>query len=239
MARDDTIKQMAERFAKETAKHEMTVLHDDGLYRHLRFRAPESSFYWYELVTWPGFLAVGGDVDHYVFARVEDMFTFFRRNGNEHGINPSYWSEKLQDGRDRAERYSEDVLRAQLQEEFAVFDKAYPELLAERQVQQSKYDATPYQQRWPYARKGIREPGELWSPQEAREALADTESDGSTPYEEGARELLAQLEAHGVVSGVWEWRLKDWDWSFLWCCHAIVSGIAQYDAVKAAGVVAR
>ena len=46
----------AEAFARDTADHQMTVLHDDGLYRHLRFirmaeqedgtRKP-TSFYWY------------------------------------------------------------------------------------------------------------------------------------------------------------------------------------------------
>jgi hypothetical protein len=28
----------------------------------------------------------------------------------------------------------------------------------------------------------------------------------------------------------WEWQLKGYDWSFLWCCHALKWGIAQYDA---------
>jgi hypothetical protein len=27
----------ADRFAKDTAEHAMTILHSDGLYRHLRF----------------------------------------------------------------------------------------------------------------------------------------------------------------------------------------------------------
>jgi hypothetical protein len=32
----------------------------------------------------------------------------------------------------------------------------------------------------------------------------------------------------------WEWSFKDYDWWFLWACQAIVWGIAQYDAAKAA-----
>jgi hypothetical protein len=35
---------IAERFTRETAGHTMTIAHDDGLYRHLRFRG-ERSFY--------------------------------------------------------------------------------------------------------------------------------------------------------------------------------------------------
>jgi hypothetical protein len=31
----------------------------------------------------------------------------------------------------------------------------------------------------------------------------------------------------------WDWDLHDWEWSFLWACHAIAWGISQYDAHKA------
>lgn len=34
------------RFAGDTDEHQMTVLHDDGLYRHLRFKAPTTGMYW-------------------------------------------------------------------------------------------------------------------------------------------------------------------------------------------------
>ena len=32
---------------------------------------------------------------------------------------------------------------------------------------------------------------------------------------------------------VWEWNCRDYDWWFLWACHGIVWGIAQYDEAKA------
>lgn len=51
---------------------------------------------WFDLVTWPGFLTISGDMGCWTFSRVEDMFTFFR--GRELKINPSYWAEKLQHG---------------------------------------------------------------------------------------------------------------------------------------------
>jgi hypothetical protein len=31
-----------------------------------------------------------------------------------------------------------------------------------------------------------------------------------------------------------EWDLRDWDFWFLWCCHAIQWGIRQYDQARAA-----
>lgn len=81
------------RFLAETADHVMTVLHDDGLYRHLRFQKPGTSLYYFNLVTWPGYLSITGDVDSFTFARTEDMFEFF--GGNIERINPGYWAEKL------------------------------------------------------------------------------------------------------------------------------------------------
>src|SRR5690348_12248442 len=85
--------QVAAQFADNTAEHELTILHGDGLYRHIRMQKPGTGMYHYDLVTWPGYLAISGDLDSYVFSRVRDMFTFFRGRG----INPSYWAEKVQD----------------------------------------------------------------------------------------------------------------------------------------------
>lgn len=80
-----------QRFESDTAHHAMTVVLDQGLYRHLRFRASESSFYWFDIVTWPGSLAINGDMGTYTFSRTDDMFEFFGAGR----INPDYWSEKL------------------------------------------------------------------------------------------------------------------------------------------------
>lgn len=109
----DVIERTAEMFRVNTAEHELTILHDDGLYRHIYMGKPGTGFYRYELITWPGHLSVGGDMDHYVFARVEDMFTFFRG----HEINPHYWAEKVQDGRERTKSYSDDLFEATVKEE--------------------------------------------------------------------------------------------------------------------------
>lgn len=43
-----------ERFDVDVAEHKMTVLRDEGLYRHLRFQKPGTSCYYFDLVTWPG-----------------------------------------------------------------------------------------------------------------------------------------------------------------------------------------
>ena len=113
----------ARRFQADTAKHEMTVLHDDGLYRHLRFKAPQTGFYWFDLVTWPGCLAINGDMDSFTFSRTEDMFTFFRGSR----INPQYWAEKVRAGRD-IRRYSEDLFKQLVTEAIEDSAKDWPGL---------------------------------------------------------------------------------------------------------------
>lgn len=224
---------MADRFPKDTAGHRMTVLHDDGLYRHLRFNAPGTSFYWFDLVTWPGTLVVNGDCGSFTFSRVEDMFTFFRSNGNSAGINPGYWSEKLPtNGRDAARQYSEKVLRARLDEELREYAEVYPGLFERYEADLAVYETTPEKERYPWALKGPREPHKPMPSAEAIELLADYDADGWLSHREGAMELLSELETGGVVSDIFEWKLDDYAWEFLWACHAIVWGIAQYDAAR-------
>lgn len=86
---DTTIRDM-ERFARNVASHQMTILKDDGPYRHVRFMSPLRFSYWFELVTWPGVLTIHGDCGTYSFSRENDMFGFFR----ESRINPYYWTQK-------------------------------------------------------------------------------------------------------------------------------------------------
>jgi hypothetical protein len=102
-------------FLKDVADHEMAVLRDDGLYRHLRFRRPDSWVYGFDVVTWPGFLAYTGDMGCYVFSRIPDMIEFFRE-GKPTGplrINPGYWGEKVEavDRNGPLEEYDPDTFR--------------------------------------------------------------------------------------------------------------------------------
>lgn len=99
---------------REFACHQMRVLHDDGLYRHLRFANPTTSFYWFDVITWPGHLALSGDLGAEVWARNPDMLDFFRHDGRP---DFRYWSEKRQSDASPTEfserlvrRWVEDVL---------------------------------------------------------------------------------------------------------------------------------
>lgn len=108
---------IAQRFKDDTVNHEMSILHEDGLYRHLRFQSPGTTFYYYDIVTWPGYLAIVGDAGDYVFSRIRDMFKFFESDRG--GINPHYWAQKLQaprGARDGARSYSHETFAACLYE---------------------------------------------------------------------------------------------------------------------------
>ena len=103
-----------DRFAEATAGHQMRVLHDAGLYRHLRFRNPDRGEYWYDLITAPGTLTITGDMGDFLFRRVEDMFDFFGRNSTT--INGHYWAQKVVAG--ITEEFDADLYKQNLTQEF-------------------------------------------------------------------------------------------------------------------------
>lgn len=85
-------------FLKDVSDHKMEIALDSGTYRHLKFKQSNNSWNMhYSLVTWPGYLCICGDMGTWTFARLPDMFDFFR-SPREMAINPSYWAEKLQNG---------------------------------------------------------------------------------------------------------------------------------------------
>lgn len=215
--RDGDYTESAERFTSDTSTrtymvgdtrktirgHELTILHDDGLYRHLRFKSPDTSNYWFDLITWPGVLTVRGDFgDAYTFARITNMFEFFRG----HQINPHYWSEKLDGGRGRVMKYSETLFRQAVWEHVRLYGQEHRGLA--KAVQAHFFDR--------------RSDFDISREDEAREALDAFKFTGEGyvgPFE---------------FVDTWEWSFRDFDWTFLWACQAIVFGIARYDETKAA-----
>lgn len=154
-----TEQQIAERFARDTAQHKLTILHDDGLYRHLRMRNPLSNEYWFDLITWPGSLAVRGDIEGHMFTRDLDMLPFFR---SRYGINPHYWAEKTETGREPLKEYSEGLFR---------------QLVTEHTADAIRYSDAP-RGIGKAVRAGILNSGQLYNEDEARAVLDDFEFKG-------------------------------------------------------------
>jgi hypothetical protein len=203
---DSEIQRSATRFARETPQHEMTILLDEGLHRHLRFAKPGSSACWFDLISVPGALIFRGDGETYTFARVDDMFDFFRSERGD--VNPQYWAEKITDGRDRARVYSEELFRRRVLEEFneRVIDGTIP---------------------LEYAGHAL---GELCRDVLAEDVIAD-EATARDALE--AFEFTIAVGQTARFADVWEWDFHTWDWWYLWACHAIVNGIKRYDTAKA------
>lgn len=144
--------EIAARFARDTAAHQMTVLHDDGLYRHLKLADPAGNFYRFDIVTWPHNLFLRGDGFSFGFAvwPTEDMFDVFRgsRSG---GINPGYWQEKVTAGKVRD--WSEELFRAWVLDEATKAEAQHPGAIkaVTRQILHSDEHSLEYQGTAEYA----------------------------------------------------------------------------------------
>jgi hypothetical protein len=202
-----------ESFLKDVANHSMTVLLDQGVYRHLSFSNNGSFNQKFDIVTWPGFLAYSGDMGCFVFSRLNDMFGFFRndKDKKELQINPSYWGEKLQsvdrDGYHPGyKEYSPEKFKERV-------DEQVEEWIEENELNETQKDAL---------RESIKEDVLYYADDgeyEALEVLRDfcLEMDGDFCFE---------------FSDTWEWDLKDYTYRYIWCLYALVWSIEKYDALK-------
>jgi hypothetical protein len=202
----------AARFKRETPGHEMVILHDEGLYRHLACTDPNGSFYRFDLITWPHNLMLRGDGFSFAFAiyPTRDMFDLFRETGSE-GINPGYWQEKVTAGRGDIKGYSEELFKERVAKELKAAEEFFPGVTAA----------------WQESVEGFYAKYNTEYEETAREALADFEYLPEGQFGEAWSFRYTD-----------EWRLIDYSWEFLFACHAIAWGVDQYNAVKAASASA-
>lgn len=220
-----------ETFLKDVSKHEMTVLLDNGIYRHVRFSQPRSSNMWFDIVTWPGFLAYSGDMGAFIFSRLPDMFQFFRTDSEKDclGINLSYWGEKLEavdrNGRDSGFKvYSADRLREQVDEHVKDWVEEF----------EGPYDASEEE-------VGI---ARLSFKAELQEAI---EEDVYRYLEDGEHAARTAVRDFSVTvnnekyefSDTWEWSCDEYTFRFIWCCYAIAWAIKSYDKMSTIPQVVR
>jgi len=196
-------KQVKQQFEEDTSLHELSIIRDDGVYRHLRCAQPGTWCYGFDVVTWPGYLAIVGDAGDYLFSRLNDMFEFFG-DGTKYsdGINPHYWAQKLQGpgmGSVLSEEYSHETFEAVMAE----------------WVRQASLDDMEQEQ--------------LVYPGLIQEALQRERIYEYTHSETEAREIIHELQREGIIhQDTWEWDLRDYRRDFLWCCWGIIWAIGQY-----------
>lgn len=201
-------------FLRDVAAHELTIIRNEGLYRHLRFKRPDTSSMYFDLITWPGHLCYTGDMGTYVFQRVKDMFEFFRRDGGEElPINPGYWSEKViavDGGRSAG----------------CVFEYDHSKFLAV---------VNEYLTDW---LDGLSEEHQ----EELKEAVQDDVLRWSEDHDEHGNYSRVYEFSAKVGGNVYQFTdffersMRRFTDRYLWCCRALVWGIGKYDATTPVGI---
>jgi hypothetical protein len=190
-------------FQKDTAGHQLTILHEQGLYRHFRMSAPGTRWGSWDIITWPGNLATSGDIaDGLTFSREPDMVRDFfgRMRGNRPyfsddapSIDFRYWAEKLQ-GDQR------ETVKAYVHKDFIEF---VTDTLTQRL--ESGYYASLTQAR-------------------VDELIAEVHD--LEEHEAAAREWLGDHDKEFPDS--WEHNFKDYTFHFQVACYAINAAVQAY-----------
>lgn len=193
-----------EEFLKSVEGFKLIIHKDDGVYRHLTLRHPDHFYGSFSIVTWPGYLSYNGDMGDFTFERHTDMFSFFRRNKPEDmGINPGYWSEKLQavDKRGGFCEFSYEVFKERIKDDF----ESYWEFDSPEQKERS----------WAEIEDDL-----LWHDDEGHEKSVERASEYKCPHT--SQEFV----------DFWEHDLTEYTYHYIFCCRAIPWAINEYDKWK-------
>jgi hypothetical protein len=202
-----------ESFLKDVAEHQLIVIRDDGISRHIRFKKPGTGCMHFDLVTWPGYLAYSGDMGCFVFSRLEDMFKFFRtdrqlRDGGE----------KLNavDRSDGYKKFSMDAFRAAVKETF------------DRYTEMSDSELEDFDDAG--RAKLEKDKAELWS------TVAQCVYNAEDQFE--AVSAIRDWHNDDLFADFWDRDMMEYSHRFMWCCYALAWGIKKYDEAKAEQVPA-
>ncbi|OCA55177.1 hypothetical protein [Photorhabdus namnaonensis] len=195
------IKEILERFKKDTKDHSIKILHNDSLYRHLRFSKNNSSAYYFDIVTWPGYLCISGDMGCFTFSRVTDMFRFFRDSSGELSINPDYWAEKLQTG----VGYNKEIYKEWSSEKFKdVVSEALNNFIDDND--DISDDAL----------------------EEIKESIEEIISCSHNEYD-AVSAIRDYDDEPDIFLDFWENDFMEYKFHYIWCLYAIVWGISKFD----------
>jgi hypothetical protein len=207
-ALNDEYKKQFEQFENDVAEHTVSVLREDGLYRHLRCRRDDSYIYGFDIITWPGYLCYSGDMGCFVFTRLPDMFAFFRGRRTAM-VDRGYLAEKAvaADKHDGIREYSEELFRAAIKVDFDTFVESHS-------LEPSRA-------------------AEVW---QSIEDDVLSSADNHSEAVSAALAFQWPLDAYGrgrhVFPDFWEHRLEDYTTRFGWCCYAVPWAIEHYDALR-------
>ena len=193
---------LTEEFLDNVKNHKLKILLDNGVYRHLRFQAPETSNRYFEIVTYPGYLVICGDMGTYVFKRLTDMFEFFRHDT----VDLDYWSQKI-DAEDKGSKVKE-------------FSQEKSEKCILEIINDYFYDGETEESK----KQVLSEEDEA-----ERTRVLELFNDLNFDCEEDLRNEVEEINSE-CFNNFWEVSLKDYTFRFIWCCQAIVWAVKQWDA---------
>lgn len=202
--RDEYGKQF-EQFTADVKAHSVSVLRDEGLYRHLRC-SNGSYCLSFDVITWPGYLCYAGDMGCFVFTRLPDMFRFFRGRRTAM-VDRGYLAEKTvaADKHDGVREYSESLFQDAVKSDFDAF------------VDDGQLETAAAVELWQAIEDDVLCHGE--NRHDAVEAAMNFR--WSTDPKSRGREVFPDF---------WEHRLEDYTPRFWRCCYAIPWAIEHYDA---------
>ncbi|WP_171117884.1 MULTISPECIES: hypothetical protein [unclassified Streptomyces] len=234
--------EIAAHVARDVKDGKLTELREDGLYRHVEFKAMQG---WSRiiLVTWPYNLLVAGSHGSYHFERhgddTKDMFDWLRGIR----VEPTRWASKLVNGRESVREYDPDRLIKQVKAEVA----------------EAVRDGAPRGLR-AAVREQILDSGLLDSKDLAMEAVYNFEhgvtyraecscgtskdhDDRSDAYRwewgeharrSGGGEHKVKVREVGgfAFSDVGDWSIHKLNYHFVYQCYAASWAIGQYDAAR-------
>ncbi|MCS3605288.1 hypothetical protein [Erwinia rhapontici] len=201
------------RFIRDVSSHQLEVIREDGLYRHLRFSRPTTRAYSFDIVTWPGYLTVTGDMGTWTFSRIADMFEFFtdKHFGRQDSfqINPCYWSEKFESGagRGRTESPCYEFDEAAFEK---MLDEWHAEWLADAGEDADEFDRD-----------------------EVAEKISDLKREGFSDANQAYGAVdSADLPGFDMQYAFEGRSMQKYSHHYVWICYAIAWGIERYNNKK-------
>jgi len=195
------------RFLDCVKNHKLTILKDEGVYRHIRMKDPKDYNQYYEIITYSGGLLYRGDMGDYVFERIEDMFNFFADGINDDGsikINEGYWAEKCVAHGSGIEEFNYDLFQKAVKDRF------------EDYYENSEDDVDD-----------IDEKQCVW--EEIENQLFTEDNCGSeTLCLNSVWNFDSDYNVERLFEDFFEHNLSEYTYHFQWCLYAIVYAIKEY-----------
>lgn len=231
--------EIAAHVARDVKDGKLVELREDGLYRHVEFKALQG---WSRiiLVTWPYNLLVAGSHGSYHFERygpdTEDMFDWLRGIR----VEPGGWASKLVNGADSVREYDRERLVAEVKAEVAdAVKNGAPRGLRAAVREQILESDRLHSRDWAMQMVYDFEHGVIHRSECSCGATEDHESShGATMWAiynghtRTGHETKVREVGGFAFSDVGDWHLDKLNYHFVYQCHAAAWAISQYDAAR-------